>query len=136
MKIKITIILIFLNSLVAFAQTQLFPMLIKAGETKSVTAPGEAVFVILDSQARINQDSMIELDFARKKITLLEKENSLQIEKQKIYERDTAIYSNLYHHYYTLWDSTDHRLETTEIKLVKAQHSRWNLGLSRCRRTC
>jgi len=112
------------------SNAQTFPMLIKAGDTKQVAPATESVFVLLSSQMKSYQDSINELEFARKKIILLERENELQKEKQKIYERDTAIYGNLYRHYYSLWDSTDHQLETTEIKLIKVQHSRWNLGLT------
>ena len=130
MKTMFALLLFCLSSVIAFAQTQNFPMLIKAGETKQVSPTAESAIVLLGSQLKTYEDSLIELKYSRAKITLLEKENALQIEKQKIYERDTAIYANLYHHYYTLWDSTDHRLEATEIKLIRTQHSRWNLGLT------
>ncbi len=130
MKIEIAFIVLFLNSVFAFAQKQTYPMLIKAGESKLVTPDSESVFVWRISQVKTYQDSINELEFARKKITLLEKENALEKEKELIFARDTTIYSNLYHHYYTLWDSTDHRLESTEIKLIRAQHSRWNIGLA------
>ena len=130
MKITAATLFLFFCSLASFAQAQSFPVLIKAGETKQITPTTEGAIVLLNSDLKTYEDSIIELKFARKKITLLEKENELQVEKQKIYERDTTIYSNMYHHYYTMWDSTDRRLETTEIKLIKAQHSRWNLGLT------
>ena len=130
MKTTFILLVFCISTVIAFAQTQSFPMLIKAGETKQVSPTGESVLVVLGSQLKTYEDSLIELKFSRAKIALLEKENALQIEKHKIYERDTAIYGNLYRHYYTLWDSTDHRLEATEIKLIRTKHSRWNLGLT------
>ena len=121
-------ILFMLLSVYGYAQD--YPLLIKPGETKTLTADSQALFVLQKSQMLAYQDSVNELDFARRKIELLNSENLLRSEKEQIYIRDTVIYSNLYHHYYSLWDSTDHKLEATEIKLAKVQHNKWNLGLS------
>lgn len=130
MRTRTTIILTFFILITQFAIAQDFPIVIKPGETKSITSTTEALYVLLKSDMKVMQDTANELAFARKKISLLTTENSLQLEKEQIYLRDTTIYSNLYHHYYSLWDSTDHQLEATEIKLARVQHNKWNLGLT------
>ncbi len=127
MRYAVTFILIVLAQSIT---AQNFPLLIKRGETKTLTADSQALFILQKVQMLAYQDSVNELDFARRKIELLNTENLLRSEKEQIYIRDTVIYSNLYHHYYNLWDSTDHKLEATEIKLARVQHNKWNLGLS------
>ena len=111
-------------------EAQTYPMLIKAGETKQLTPTTESLFVLQTSQMKAYQDSVNELEFARKKISLLDKEIALQLEKEKILLRDTSIYADLYHRYYNLWDATDHKLEASEIKLARTQHTKWNLGFT------
>ena len=68
---------------------------------------------------------------------LLEEELKLFLEKEvaynasiAAYKRDTTILSDLYHHYLTLWDITDKKLQEQEIKVVKEQQLKWNFGIA------
>ncbi len=129
--IRSIVILLFFILITQTGIAQDYPILIKKGETRTLAAPdSQSLFVLLKSQMLAYQDSINALDFARRRIELLATENALRSSKEQIYIRDTAIYGSLYHRYYAMWDSTDHQLEKTEIKLAKVQHNKWNFGLS------
>jgi hypothetical protein len=86
----------------------------------------------------IVQDDMFnEMLKVGSKNKLLEEKLKIFIEKEAArdtiiaaYKRDTIIMSDLYHHYLTLWDATDKKLQEQEIKVVKEQQLKWNFGIA------
>ena len=120
-----------------FSNGQTFPLavhpadsfLLNANKTKICTVGNDTLWII--KQNMFNK--MLQRGLDNK---LLEEELKLYLQKEisyhtiiDAYKRDTIILSDLYHHYLSLWEATDKKLEDSEIKLVKEQRLKWNVGI-------
>jgi len=135
---KKNFLIIVLVCFAGLSYAQEFPIAVAPSDSIMLNINKKQIHPVSNDTLWIVRDDMFnEMLKVGLKNKLLEEKLKIFIEKEAArdtiiaaYKRDTIIMSDLYHHYLTLWDTTDKKLQEQEIKVVKEQQLKWNFGIA------